>query len=124
MVIASDCVGFTFPGMIDEPGSFSGSIISPKPQRGPDASQRMSLAIFIRLVAKVLSAPLAKTIGSCPASAWNLFGAVTKGKPVISAIWAATFTAKIRMRVQSRPDGGATQREFMQWRQRRLDCMD
>ena len=26
MVIASDCVGFTLPGMIEEPGSFSGMI--------------------------------------------------------------------------------------------------
>jgi len=37
-----------FAGMIDEPGSFSGIISSPKPQRGPEASQRMSLAIFIK----------------------------------------------------------------------------
>ena len=32
---ASLCVGFTLPGMIDEPGSFSGRISSPRPQRGP-----------------------------------------------------------------------------------------
>ena len=64
MVIASDCVGFTLPGMIDEPGSFSGSINSPSPARGPEASQRMSLAIFISEAASVFSAPLAKTISS------------------------------------------------------------
>src|SRR2546429_2866089 len=46
IVSASDCVGFTLPGMIDDPGSFSGSVSSPRPQRGPEASQRMSLAIF------------------------------------------------------------------------------
>ena len=57
MVIASHWVGFTLPGMIDEPGSFSGSTISPRPQRGPDASQRMSLAIFISEAASVFSAP-------------------------------------------------------------------
>jgi hypothetical protein len=34
MVIASHWVGFTLPGMIEEPGSFSGSEISPMPQRG------------------------------------------------------------------------------------------
>jgi hypothetical protein len=26
---------FTLPGMIDEPGSFSGNSSSPRPQRGP-----------------------------------------------------------------------------------------
>ena len=46
MVSASACVGFTLPGMIDEPGSFSGSESSPRPERGPDASRRISLAIL------------------------------------------------------------------------------
>src|SRR5258708_6285397 len=46
ITIASHWVGFTLPGMIDDPGSFCGSLSSPRPQRGPDASQRMSFAIF------------------------------------------------------------------------------
>src|ERR1051325_6495260 len=33
MVMASDCVGFTLPGMIELPGSFSGIVISPMPER-------------------------------------------------------------------------------------------
>jgi hypothetical protein len=33
--MASHWVGLTLPGMIDEPGSFSGRCSSPKPQRGP-----------------------------------------------------------------------------------------
>jgi hypothetical protein len=33
MVIASHCVGLTLPGMIEEPGSFSGRISSPRPER-------------------------------------------------------------------------------------------
>ena len=57
IVSASDCVGFTLPGMIELPGSFSGITISPRPERGPDASQRTSLAIFISAVASVLIAP-------------------------------------------------------------------
>ena len=56
IVIASHCVGLTLPGMIDEPGSFSGIAISPMPQRGPDASQRTSFAIFISAPASVRSA--------------------------------------------------------------------
>jgi len=57
MVIASLWVGFTLPGMIELPGSFSGILISPRPERGPDASQRTSFAIFIRETASVFSAP-------------------------------------------------------------------
>src|ERR1039458_9835467 len=47
MIMASHCVGFTLPGMIEDPGSLAGNINSPSPQRGPDASQRISLAIFV-----------------------------------------------------------------------------
>ena len=39
------------------PGSFSGIEISPIPQRGPDANQRTSLAIFINEAAKPFNAP-------------------------------------------------------------------
>ena len=85
MVTASDCVGLTLPGMIELPGSFSGMVISPMPQRGPDASQRTSLAILLSDAASVLSAPCAFTSASWLASASNLLGAVTKGRPVSSA---------------------------------------
>ena len=47
IVSASHCVGLTLPGMIELPGSFSGIVISPKPERGPLASQRTSFAIFV-----------------------------------------------------------------------------
>jgi hypothetical protein len=61
MVSASHCVGLTLPGMMLLPGSFSGMRSSPRPARGPEASQRTSLAILISDVARVLSAPLAAT---------------------------------------------------------------
>ena len=89
IVIASDWVGFTLPGMIEEPGSFSGSRSSPIPARGPEPSQRMSFAIFISDAASVASAPLMKTNASWAASAANRFGAATNGRPVTSAIFAA-----------------------------------
>ena len=57
--------GFTFPGMMDEPGCVSGSRSRPMPQRGPDPSHRMSLAIFMKLTAIVRKAPLASTSESC-----------------------------------------------------------
>ena len=64
MVIASHWVGLTLPGIMEEPGSLLGIIISPIPQRGPDASKRMSLAIFIRLTASCLRAPCVSTNAS------------------------------------------------------------
>jgi hypothetical protein len=44
--------------MIDEPGSFSGREISPRPHLGPDPRNLISLAIFIKDTAKVFKAPL------------------------------------------------------------------
>ena len=81
IVMASDCVGLTLPGMIEDPGSFSGRRSSAIPARGPEPSHRMSFAIFIRDTASVVSAPLMKTIASCAASAANRFGAWTNGRP-------------------------------------------
>src|SRR6266849_883484 len=74
MVIDSHCVGLTLPGMIEDPGSFSGIDGSPNPQRGPEASQRISFEIFIREAASVSNAPWANTISSCADSAANLLG--------------------------------------------------
>ncbi len=90
MVTASHWVGFTLPGIIEEPGSFSGMWISPRPSRGPDASQRTSFAIFIISQAVALMAPCANTSSSLEVSAWNLFSAVIKGLPVSSATFFAT----------------------------------
>ena len=82
MVTASHCVGLTLLGMMELPGSFSGMRISPMPQRGPDDSQRMSLAIFMRSQAKALSIPWTTTSSSLLVRDWNLFGAVWKVVPV------------------------------------------
>ena len=86
IVSASHCVGFTLPGMIELPGSFSGIEISPMPHRGPEASQRMSLAILKRAIARPRSAALTSTMASWAARAENLFGADTNGWPVSLAI--------------------------------------
>mmetsp|Transcript_26462 Transcript_26462/g.67199 ORF Transcript_26462/g.67199 Transcript_26462/m.67199 type:complete len:284 (+) Transcript_26462:565-1416(+) len=93
IVSASHCVGLTLPGMIDEPGSFSGKESSPSPQRGPLPRKRRSLAILFSEQASTLSAPDASTIASCAASASNLFGAVTNGRPVSFAMRAAISSA-------------------------------
>src|SRR2546429_9243884 len=71
MVSASHCVGLILPGMIDEPGSFSGIRSSAKPARGPQAYHRTSLAIFMSAPASVRSVALTFTIASCADSAAN-----------------------------------------------------
>ena len=76
--------------MIELPGSFSGRCSSPSPQRGPEASQRTSLAIFVSATASVFSAPCALTSGSWDASAANRFAAQRSGSPVSAARRAAT----------------------------------
>ena len=80
--------------MIDKLASLAGSFSSPRPQRGPEASHRMSLAIFIKAAAAPLRAAEARTIASSDPCATNLLGAVTKGLPVSLAILAATFLEK------------------------------
>ena len=94
IVSASACVGLTLPGMIELPGSFSGRLSSPRPERGPDPNRRKSLAILVRLTASTFNAPDSSTIVSWLASASNLFGAVTKGMPVSVASSAAMSSAK------------------------------
>ena len=84
------CVGLIFPGMMLEPGSFSGIEISPIPQRGPLASQRTSLAIFINDPASTENAPWACVAASCPASAANLFCALVNAIPVVAESFFAT----------------------------------
>src|SRR6476659_8697112 len=107
---ASHCVGLTFPGMIDEPGSLAGSSNSPRPHRGPEASHRMSLAIFISVTARPRSAAWARTIGSSEPTAANLFG---EGRCDVDAeaLW----------RVESGADGGAADGEVKQALARVLD---
>jgi hypothetical protein len=95
MTIASHWVGFTFPGMIDDPGSLSGNSNSPRPHLGPDASHRMSLAIFINATANPRNVAEVRVIASSDAWAANLFGAVTNGLPVSAAILAAMFAPNL-----------------------------
>ena len=90
MVTCSHWVGLTLPGIMDEPGSFSGMLISESPSLGPEASHLTSLAIFMRSAARPFNAPWANTISSFEVRAWNLFMAVTKSLPVSSDTAAAT----------------------------------
>jgi len=76
-VIASHYVGLTLPGIIEEPGSFSGRISSPNPDLGPEPRNLISFAILKIAPAVVLRDPENSTIASFPYKASNLFGEVT-----------------------------------------------
>lgn len=80
--------------MIEEPGSFSGNINSPKPHLGPDPKNLISLAILNKDEATVFRAPDKYTKASFVARDSNLFGAVTKLNPVSFFKFSAIFSAK------------------------------
>ena len=64
MLVTSAITGFTFPGMMDEPGCIGGRLISPRPVLGPEERSLRSLAIRIRLTAVPFKAELSATKGS------------------------------------------------------------
>ena len=94
IVTASDWVGFTLPGIIDEPGSLAGKINSPYPALGPEPKNLISLAIFIKHTAVVFNVPEKFTISSWAANAANLFLVGLKGIFVIFLIWLIIFLSK------------------------------
>ena len=63
----SAMTGFTLPGMIEDPGWVAGRFNSPIAVRGPEPSQRRSLAILNKETATVFNAPLANTAASLAA---------------------------------------------------------
>ena len=92
--MASHWVGLTFPGIILDPGSFSGRISYPRPLRGPLPKNLISFAIFMMLTAAVLRDPWKSTRASLVASDSNLLGAVTNLYPVSLVTYSATASAK------------------------------
>ena len=70
---ASIWVGFTFPGIIDEPGSLAGMFISPNPDLGPDERKRKSFRILNNEMAREFKELEKLTNESWFAIASNLF---------------------------------------------------
>ena len=81
IVSASAWVGLTLPGMMLEPGSFSGRLSSPSPERGPEPSQRTSLAIFMRLTASVRMAAVGRDERVVRGERRELVGGAREGQP-------------------------------------------
>ena len=76
IVIASHCVGLTFPGIIEEPGSFAGNINSPIPDLGPEEEILISFAILLIDNDSCFKAWWEETIPSFEERASNLFEAI------------------------------------------------
>ena len=118
IVIASHCVGLTLPGMIELPGSFSGMRDLADAAARARGEPAHVVGDLHQRAASVLSAPCSATSASWAASAANLFGAVTNGRPVSSAICCAPRVRELRVRVEAGADGGAAERELVAPRQR------
>jgi len=86
--------GFTFPGMMLEPGWTAGNFNSPIPHLGPEPSHRMSFAILVSATAAQRRTPLRFTTPSRAAWASKWFRASEKGNPVTRARSAMTCAAK------------------------------
>ena len=93
------------------PGCVAGMEISPIPQRGPLASQRMSLAIFVRLIAIVFSSPLASTIAVLGRLRFEMICRFDKFDAGFLRDHADRLRRKIRMRIDSRADRRPAQRQ-------------
>ena len=105
----SAMTGLTLPGMMEEPGWTSGSAISARLARGPAPSQRMSLAIFMRLTATVFRAPLAKTVPSIALWAWKWFSVSRTSTPKRSPSFWHTLWRELGVGVDAGADGRAAQ---------------
>ena len=118
--MASDCVGFTLPGMIDEPGSFSGRVSSPSPLRGPEPSHRMSFAIFIEDAASVDERAEREHDRVVRGQGGELVGRRDERQPGQLGDLLGGRLAEARRRVQPGADGGAADRQLQQSGEREL----
>ena len=82
--------------MIELPGSFSGIVISPRPERGPLASQRTSLAIFISAAAERLQRAVQEHQRVVGGERLELVGRGDEGQPVYARDLRGGTLAELR----------------------------
>ena len=119
MVSASAWVGLTLPGMIDEPGSFSGRISSPRPERGPEPSRRMSLAILNSPVGQRVERAMHEDIGVVRRQRLELVRRADEGQAGDRGGALGEQAGEFRMRVEPGADRGAALRERIELLHRR-----
>ena len=114
MVRASHWVGLTLPGMMEEPGSFSGMEISPNPHRGPEASQRTSLASLHQVGGQGLQGPVGKDQGVLGGEGVELVGGGAEGQAGALGHLLGSRCVKPRRGVEPRAHGSAAQGQLVE----------
>ena len=107
-------LGFTFPGMMDDPGSFVGRTSSINPERGPEPSHRRSFATLKSATAAPFRALCALTMRSDVACAVNGLGAGSIPNPVRSANTRRDISRKPRRSIDACANSGSAHRHRQQ----------
>ena len=92
---ASHWVGLIFPGIIDEPGSLAGSIISEIPLLGPEANTLISFAILNNALVKISTPDITSINTSWDARDSYLLGADLNGSFVSCFKYLINFLEKL-----------------------------
>ena len=122
MVIASVCVGLTLPGMIEEPGSFSGRINSPSPERGPEPSRRMSLAILNSAGRDRIQRAVREHQRVVRGQRLELVGRGDEGQPGQRGDPLGDALGELRLGIEPGADGGAALRQRIERLERQPAC--
>ena len=109
---------------MEEPGSFSGMMSSPRPQRGPEASQRMSLAIFISEAASGFERALGEDEFVMRGERGELVGVRAEGKSGEFGDLLGGAFGEFGMSVESGADGGAADGEIVESVENLLEPLD
>mmetsp|Transcript_36472 Transcript_36472/g.89976 ORF Transcript_36472/g.89976 Transcript_36472/m.89976 type:complete len:266 (+) Transcript_36472:2262-3059(+) len=80
----SGITGLILPGMMDDPGAMGGRLISPNPQRGPEASRRRSLHVLDSLTLTRRSMPLKRRNAPVDDVASMKSSGDLRGRPVMA----------------------------------------
>ena len=110
--------------MIEEPGSFSGIRISPRPARGPEASQRTSLAIFMQRRREGADRAVGVDERVVGRERLELVGRGDEPEARDLRDFLRHPVPEVRGRVQSRADRGAAEGELLQVGHGRLDVLE
>ena len=123
MVSASHWVGFTLPGMIDEPGSFSGMRSSPMPAaRAGGEPAHVVGDLHERAGQRLAARRCAFTSASCADSAANLFGARRNGMPGQLGDLRGGAVGEARVGVEAGADRRAAERQLVAGAAASLRC--
>ncbi len=112
--MASHCVGFTLPGMIEEPGSFSGMISSPKPAARPGRQPADIVRDLHQRCSQRLQRALREHDLVVRRQRRELVGMRAEGKPGEFGNLLGRALGEFRMRVQPRAHRRSADRQVVE----------